>query len=127
MGDIFFFRESFPFIDLEAGGSIDGVIAAVDRALTIANDRTRIIPGHGPIGTRADLAAYGRMLADIRARVAAGIRTKRTLAQIKATRPAAAYGMADGYIKPDEFVETVYNSLLHPPVPSEHGRDHHHH
>ena len=51
------------------------------------------------------------MLIDIRAKVAAGIRAKRTLAQIQATRPAAAYGMADGFIKPDQFVAFVHESL----------------
>src|SRR5688572_7015769 len=93
MGDTFFHKVTFPFIDLSSGGSIDGVIAAVDRGLAIANDDTKIIPGHGPVATRAELAAYRAMLADIRAKVAAGIKRKRTLAQIKASAPAATYGM----------------------------------
>jgi glyoxylase-like metal-dependent hydrolase (beta-lactamase superfamily II) len=111
MGDTFFHRDSFPFIDLSSGGSIDGLIAAADKALRFTNAQTRIIPGHGPVASRADLAAYRAMLVDIRAKVAAGIRAKRTLAQIKATAPAARYGMPGGFIKPDAFVEAVYNSL----------------
>jgi glyoxylase-like metal-dependent hydrolase (beta-lactamase superfamily II) len=115
MGDTFFHRESFPFIDRSSGGSIDGLIAAVGKALALANAQTRIIPGHGPIATRADLAAYRAMLIDIRAKVAAGLKAKRSLAQIQATKPAARYGMPSGFVKPEQFVETVYSSLRTPP------------
>lgn len=121
MGDTFFHRATFPFIDLESGGSIDGLIAAADRGLALASADTKIIPGHGPMATRADLAAYRAMLVDVRAKVAAGIAAGQTLAQIQATRPAAAYAApagqisADGFIKPDGFVEAVYQSLRNPP------------
>jgi cyclase len=114
MGDTFFHRQSFPFIDLSSGGSIDGVIAAADKGLKLSNPQTRIIPGHGPVASRAELAGYRAMLADIRGQVAAGIRAKRTLAQIKAAKPAARYGMPSGFIKPDAFVEAVYASLTKP-------------
>ncbi|HEU0098220.1 MAG TPA: MBL fold metallo-hydrolase [Allosphingosinicella sp.] len=116
MGDTFFHRESFPFIDLDSGGSIDGVIAAAEKGLQASNEQTRIIPGHGPVATRAELAAYRAMLVDIRGKVAAGIAAKRTLAQIQASKPAARYGMPDGFIKPDRFVEFVYNSLRAAPA-----------
>jgi glyoxylase-like metal-dependent hydrolase (beta-lactamase superfamily II) len=117
MGDTFFFRASFPFIDLSSGGSIDGLIAAVAKALTIAGPATRVIPGHGPMATHADLLAYRAMLVDVRAKVSAGIRARRTLAQIQAAKPAARYGMPDGFIGPDKFVEAVYNSLRTPRQP----------
>jgi glyoxylase-like metal-dependent hydrolase (beta-lactamase superfamily II) len=116
MGDTFFHKGSFPFVDLSSGGSIDGLIAAVDHGLQMSNPGTKIIPGHGPVATRQDLVAYRAMLADIREKVAAGIRAKRTLAQIKASAPATRYGMPDGFIKPDQFVEAVYNSLRTPPA-----------
>jgi glyoxylase-like metal-dependent hydrolase (beta-lactamase superfamily II) len=126
MGDTFFFRDSFPFIDLSSGGSIDGVIAAAGRGLQFANAGTKIIPGHGPVASRADLIAYRAMLVDIRAKVAAGIKGKRTLAQIQATRPAARYGMTDGFIKPDQFVQFVYESLTKPPHSHDLGPPHAH-
>jgi glyoxylase-like metal-dependent hydrolase (beta-lactamase superfamily II) len=129
MGDTFFHRDSFPFIDLSSNGSIDGAIAAANRGLQIANATTRIIPGHGPVASRQELAAYRDMLVDIRAKVAAGIKAKRTLAQIQASKPAARYGMPSGFIKPDQFVEAVYNSLRSPPkrVPHKHGSTTHSH
>jgi len=115
MGDTFFHRDSFPFVDLSSGGSIDGVIAAAAKGVEMSNSATRIIPGHGPVASRADLMAYHAMLVDIRAKVAAGMKARRTLVQIKASAPAAHYGMPDGFIKPDAFVEAVYNSLKNPP------------
>ena len=126
MGDTFFHRQSFPFVDLSSGGSIDGVIAAANRALAMTNASTKIIPGHGPVASRAELVAYRDMLVDIRGKVAAGIKAKRTLAQIQATAPAARYGMPSGFIKPDQFVEAVYNSLRNPPKQGHGGQAHKH-
>lgn len=60
-GDIFF-NGFFPFIDTEHGGSLPGMLAAVDHILTLANAQTRIIPGHGPLASRDDLLAYRGML-----------------------------------------------------------------
>ncbi len=120
MGDTFFNKISFPFIDLQSGGSIDGAIAAANAGLELAGPDTKIIPGHGPMGTRADLVAYRDMLVDIRTKVAAGMAAGKTVEQIKATSPAAAYGMPDGFIPPDKFVETVYESLKNPPSPHAH-------
>jgi cyclase len=114
MGDTFFHKVSFPFIDLDSGGSIDGMIKAAERGLATANAQTRIIPGHGPVATRAELAAYRDMLVDVRSKVAAGIAAKRTLAQIQAEKPVARYGMTDGFMKPDQFVETVFRDLSNP-------------
>jgi glyoxylase-like metal-dependent hydrolase (beta-lactamase superfamily II) len=121
MGDTFFHRDSFPFIDLSSNGSIDGVIAAANRGLQIANASTRIIPGHGPVASRQELVAYRNMLVDIRSKVAAGIKVRRTLAQIQASKPAGRYGMPGGFIKPDQFVEAVYNSLRKPPKAALHA------
>lgn len=120
MGDTFFNKLSFPFIDLSSGGSIDGMIAAVDKGLAWSDGATRIIPGHGPVGSRSDLAAYRAMLVDVRAKVAAGIAAKRTLARIQASKPAAAYGMPDGFIKPDQFVAFVHESLTKPKAAHRH-------
>jgi len=123
MGDTFWHGDSFPFIDLESGGSIDGMIAAATRGIELAGPNTRIVPGHGTVGTRADLVAYRDMLADIRGKVAAGISAGKSLADIQASKPAERYGMPSGFIKPDGFVETVYTSLRTPP-PSAPERGH---
>ena len=121
MGDTFFHRATLPFIDLGSGGSVDGLIAAANKGLELAGPNTKIIPGHGPMATRADLAAYRDMVVDVRGKVAAGIAAGQTLAQVKASKPAAAYGPADGFIKPDQFVEAVYTSLRNPPASTPHS------
>src|SRR5215207_161066 len=110
MGDTFF-NGLLPFIDLDSGGSIDGAIAAVEAGLALANDRTAIITGHGPMARRADLVRYRDMLRSLRDRVAAEIRVGRSLDEIKALRLADPYGPPDGFIPPDSLIETIHRSL----------------
>jgi glyoxylase-like metal-dependent hydrolase (beta-lactamase superfamily II) len=110
MGDTYF-NGILPFIDLESGGSVDGYIAAVEQGLRIANDRTVIIPGHGPVATRANLQAFRDMLVELRTRVAAEIRAGRSLEQVKALRLADRYGRPTDFISPDSFIETLYRDL----------------
>ena len=112
MGDTFFNRTSFPFVDLDSGGSIDGVIAAIRQGLGMAGANTRIIPGHGKVATKSEMEAYLAMLVDIRTRVDAAIQAGQTREQAIAAKPAAPYAMpADAFIKADTFVGTVYDSL----------------
>lgn len=112
MGDLFFLRMSFPFVDASSGGNVRGVIAAADKVLAMADDQTKIIPGHGAVATKADLKQYRDMVAEIVAKVETSAKAGKTLEQIKAERPADGYGVkADGFITADRFVETVYNMV----------------
>ncbi len=110
MGDTYF-NGMLPFIDLDSGGSIDGLLAALDAALEIAGPATIVIPGHGPLATRAELAAYRDLLHGLRAQVAEAMREGRSLDQIKAMRLADRYGRDTDFITPDAFVETLYRSI----------------
>ena len=112
MGDIFF-NGLYPFIDIDSGGNVRGVIAAADRVLAISNDQTRIIPGHGPVASKADLVAYRAYLADIVGKVQGAIKAGKTLAQVQAMKPSAAYDAKYGgaFIKPDALVAAIYASL----------------
>ena len=107
MGDVYF-RSFLPFIDLDSGGSVDGVLRAVDQALAIANDSTVIIPGHGELARRGDLLAYRDLIRRMRDRVRAEIRAGRSLDQIKALRLADPHGRATDFVTPDFFIETLY-------------------
>ncbi len=111
-GDIYF-NGLYPFIDVSSGGSVDGVIKALDRILRLANDDTRIIPGHGPLGDKAGLSEYRDMLKHIRDGVQKLITQGKTLEQIQANRPTADYDdeWGNGFISPDAFVAIVYSSL----------------
>lgn len=110
MGDIFFNR-FLPFLDVAGGGSIDGLIAAVNGALAMADEHTIIIPGHGAVAHKPDLLAYRDMLVTLRTAIATAIRRHRTLAQIKQARLADRYVTGLGWITPDELVEAIYTSL----------------
>lgn len=119
MGDTYF-NGMLPFIDVDSGGSIDGAIVAVETGLALANEETRIIPGHGPMARRADLIRYRDMLVDLRSRVGQGIAAGRTLDQIKAERHADGYGPPNGFISPDSLIETIHRSLSNPPRAGRH-------
>jgi glyoxylase-like metal-dependent hydrolase (beta-lactamase superfamily II) len=112
MGDTFF-NGMYPFIDLSSGGSISGVIAAADKALSLAGPKTRIIPGHGPVADKAGLQAYRDMLAAVRERISAAIKTGKSLADIQAAKPTVEWDAdwGNGFIPPDKFVEIVYDSV----------------
>jgi cyclase len=112
MGDTFF-NGLYPFVDVGSGGNIRGVIAAADRVLAIANDQTRIIPGHGPVASKADLAAYRAYLVDVVGKVEVAMKAGKTLAQVQAMKPSAAYDAKYGgkFIKSDAFVAEIYASL----------------
>src|SRR6185503_16843742 len=86
MGDAFFNR-LYPFIDTSSGGTVEGVIAAADRVLQGSTERTRIIPGHGPLASRADLQAYRDMLSAVSGRIREHVRAKRTLEEVQASKP----------------------------------------
>jgi glyoxylase-like metal-dependent hydrolase (beta-lactamase superfamily II) len=112
MGDLFF-SGGFPFIDLDSGGSLDGVIAAADRVLALANDSSKIIPGHGPLSTKKDLTAYRDMLKTIRSRVHSQLTSGKSLDEVKASRPTKEWDetLGKGFINGDQFTEFAYRSL----------------
>jgi glyoxylase-like metal-dependent hydrolase (beta-lactamase superfamily II) len=112
MGDLFF-QGGFPFIDVISGGSVDGVIASAEKVLAMADRDSRIIPGHGPLSTRADLASYRDMLATIRDRVRDGIQEGKTVDQVRAERPTREWDreLGQGFINGDQLTELVYASL----------------
>jgi glyoxylase-like metal-dependent hydrolase (beta-lactamase superfamily II) len=104
MGDTFF-RERYPFIDVSSGGSIDGIIASAAAVLEVADEDTRIIPGHGPVSSREDLQAYHDMLVEIRAGV------QRWMARGASLDEVVAAGITDEYDNPEAIVTAVYLSL----------------
>ena len=112
MGDTFF-NGTYPFVDLSSGGSFEGMIAAVNAALPYVNDSTRVIPGHGPLGGKAELLAYRDVLVKIRDRVAALIREGKTREQVIAAKPGAEWDATwgAGFMKPDVFLGIVYESM----------------
>jgi cyclase len=117
-GDIFM-TTGYPPIDLESGGSIQGVLDALNRILDLTipahheEGGTMVIPGHGRICDEADVIEYRDMMTIIRDRIWASMRKGQTLAEIRASRPTMDYdGLYDvTRAAADQFVETVYKSL----------------
>ena len=116
MGDVYF-NGGFPFIDTSSGGSIDGVVAAVEETLGIIGADTKIIPGHGPLATYADLAAYAEGIRTMRRLVAELVAEGHPIDHILDFRPiqaqAADWGVTDR-AEEDAFVETIYRGLTAP-------------
>ena len=129
-GDLVF-NGLYPFIDVSSGGSVDGVIAAIDKLVAWTDDDTQVIPGHGPLTDRAGLMAYVEMLRTIRNRIHTLIQSGATEAQIVAAKPTQAFDAewGDGFIKPDAFTKLVLSSLQNPVKAHKKGhkgRDHTH-
>jgi len=111
-GDLVF-SGFYPYIDVAHGGSINGVIQAVERILAMGDADTQIIPGHGPLLKRADLGPYHDMLVQVRNRVAALLNDGKNQEEIIAAKPTADLdGRWQGSIPAAMFVTLVYESLL---------------
>jgi glyoxylase-like metal-dependent hydrolase (beta-lactamase superfamily II) len=112
-GDIVTLGTRYPNIDFANGGHIDGMIAGVDAYLKLVDDKTKIVPGHGPLVGKAILVEYRAMLVTARERIAKLVAEGKSENEAVAARPLADY---DAKIGANErastnFIRVVYNSL----------------
>jgi glyoxylase-like metal-dependent hydrolase (beta-lactamase superfamily II) len=111
MGDDFV-TYGFPFIDVESGGSIDGMIDGVEKAIAQLPTDVKIIPGHGPVSNLDDVRAYLAMLKATREAVATQMKDGKTVDQMKQAKILEPWKKYSGeFISSDAFIETLYNSL----------------
>ena len=111
MGDTFF-NQMFPFIDLDSGGSINGIIAAADMILATADENTQIIPGHGQVTDKAGLKAYKHTLISVRDAVVSMKQKDMTLEEVMAANPSADFDKTWNTWGPNWkklFISTLYN------------------
>ena len=103
----------YPNIDFANGGNIKGMIAASDRYLELINDQTKIVPGHGPLATKADLVDYRTMLIAARDRMATLIADGKNEQDVIAAKPFADYDSKLGVngLPSQNFIRVVYHSL----------------
>lgn len=109
-GDLFFAGQ-FPFVDLDTGGSVQGLIAAIDDLLRRVPDDARVIPGHGSLSDVEDLGEYRQMLVEtarnVRKRMEAGM----SLDEIQQEGlPAEWQGWSSDFVPEDRWIETIYES-----------------
>lgn len=113
MGDDFV-TYGFPFVDINSGGSVRGMIDAVDKVIAQVPADVKVIPGHGPISNVDDMRKFQQMLKDTLAAVQDSMKQGKTLDQMKQEKILAkwdSYGSGDKFIKTDAWIETIYNDL----------------
>lgn len=114
MGDIFV-RYGFPFIDINSGGSVQGMIGACEDVLRRVPADAKIVPGHGEVASVEDLRVYLKMLKDTSAQVEKALKAGKSLAQMKHEHILAAwserYAPPKAFVDADAFIESLVNSL----------------
>lgn len=112
LGDTFW-TAGYPFIDNQDGGNIDAAIKWAGKAIEQTTEETIVVPGHGQVGTRADLVAFRDMLVGVRNNVAVLKQQGMSLDEVIAAKPTAYFDAKWGHfvINPDHFVRLVYEGL----------------
>jgi cyclase len=111
MGDDFV-TYGFPFIDLESGGSVKGMIESVETAVAKLPGDVKVIPGHGNVSGLEDVRKFTQMLRETSAIVEKGIAAGKTLDQMKREKALAAYDKWSGdFVDTEKFLETLYDDL----------------
>jgi glyoxylase-like metal-dependent hydrolase (beta-lactamase superfamily II) len=111
-GDTFWNRD-YPFIDYSTGGSIDGQILAAEANLAKVTDNMIVIPGHGAVGSKADLILFRDVLVEIRDKVVTLKKQGKPLAEVVAAKPGAHYDAEWGnlFMTPSAFIALVYQGV----------------
>ena len=111
MGDNFF-KDRYPYIDLNSGGDIDGLISNVTMALGIVDDETKIIPGHGKMATKSDLENYKLVITTLRERVIKARTSGKSLEETQKAGLSKEWDQShgQGFINADRIIEFIYKS-----------------
>ncbi|MEA2491257.1 MAG: hypothetical protein QOH21_3049 [Acidobacteriota bacterium] len=112
MGDDFF-NGMFPFVDMDNGGSVRGMIASVDTVIATVPEDVKVIPGHGPLSDKNGLRAFSDVLKGVVAAIQRGIDAGKSVEQLKTEKVLGAWDATwgQGFIKTDMFTEMVYREL----------------
>lgn len=110
-GDLYL-SNGYPIIDIYHGGTINGLIGAVDKVIKLCDENTTVIPGHGPLSNRAQLKDYHNMLITARDRIAKHIKDGKTLEEVLALDPTAnLYKGGKSWLPAEHFVYVTYHDL----------------
>lgn len=113
-GDVYV-NGRYPFIDHSSGGSIDGIITGIEKIISIIDNETKIIPGHGLLSNLDELQDYLHMLKDIRQQVETMVKNKYNLEEIIKSDITSDYDIvySDSFINSGDFLAFVYNDIIH--------------
>jgi glyoxylase-like metal-dependent hydrolase (beta-lactamase superfamily II) len=111
-GDVFF-NGIYPYIDDETGGSVSGMIAGATKLLAVADNNTKVVPGHGPLGNKADLMKYRDMLATVRGRLQKLKASGKSVQEAVAAKPLDDLDpvWGKGLFNSDTFIQIAYPAL----------------
>jgi glyoxylase-like metal-dependent hydrolase (beta-lactamase superfamily II) len=112
LGDLFF-NGLYPFIDADSGGSVDGMIADAEKLLATMDAGSKLIPGHGPLASKADYQAFHDMLKTVRDRIAPMVKAGKSLKEVQDAKPTKEFDgtWGKGFLTPEQFVGLVYGCL----------------
>jgi glyoxylase-like metal-dependent hydrolase (beta-lactamase superfamily II) len=112
VGDVFD-AGGYPLLDTTSGGSLAGLVAALETVLSRADAHTLVVPGHGPVSTRADLVAYRDMLVAVGSRVRELTEQGRSLDEVLAAAPTASHDVryGQGGVSAERFVRLIFEDL----------------
>lgn len=112
MGDVFV-TYGYPYIDMSNGGNINGLINSLDKAMSLMDDNTKVIPGHGDLSTKKDVKAYRDRLANIRDQVAAALKKGTKPEELANLHITDAYEAewGKGFVKGKDFVRVVAEGI----------------
>ncbi len=126
MGDDFV-TYGFPFVDVKSGGSVGGMIAGLEKALTLVPTDAKFIPGHGPVSSSEDVRKYIDMLKDTRALVAKAVAEGKSADQMKQGHLLAKYeDLGKGFIKTDAWIDLLNAEVRQKPTGGQAYQDHGH-
>lgn len=108
LGDIFFNLNSLPFVDVDSGGSLDGVIKAVSDVLSKVDGATKVIPGHGPVTNKAGLESYLSLLKQARELMINAMVDNKSLEDVLASKPLASLALTYSNWLPEERVTKLF-------------------
>ena len=112
MGDIYFNFGSLPFVDVDSGGSVDGILAAVNDVINQIDDNTKVIPGHGKVSDRSGLIAYGKLVQNAKDVMLKAMQNNASLEQVLKADPLAELNLEYAGWLPKEKVTTLFYRSL---------------
>ncbi|HAG39897.1 MULTISPECIES: MBL fold metallo-hydrolase [unclassified Pseudoalteromonas] len=112
MGDIYFNFGSLPFVDVDSGGSVDGILAAVNDVIKQIDERTIVIPGHGPVSDRSGLETYAKLVKKAKDLMLKAMQNDASLEQVLKADPLAELGLEYAGWLPKEKVTTLFYRSL---------------
>ncbi|MBB1329948.1 MBL fold metallo-hydrolase [Pseudoalteromonas sp. SR43-7] len=112
MGDIYFNFGSLPFVDVDSGGSVDGILAAVNDVVNQIDGNTKVIPGHGKVSDRSGLIAYGKLVQNAKNVMLKAMQNNASLEQVLKADPLAELNLEYAGWLPKEKVTTLFYRSL---------------